>query len=86
LYKTDFSPVLDRRAVEKSRENRNSERSTLAMAANEVFASVADVASCDLLDFIKATGRACSLSTTSVNRQGPASMPRAEPGIHGLNR
>ena len=56
------------------------------MAANEVFASVADVASGDLLDFIEATGRACSLSTTFVNRQGPPSMPRAELGIHRLNR
>jgi hypothetical protein len=28
----------------------------------------------------------CSLSTTSVDRRGPPPMPRAEPGIHGLNR
>jgi len=28
----------------------------------------------------------CSLNTTSVNRQGPPSMPRAELGIHRLNR
>ena len=54
------------------------------MAANEVLARVADVASCDLLDSIEATGRDCSLSTTSVNRQGPPSMPRAELGIIGL--
>ena len=33
-----------------------------------------------------ATGRDCSLSTTSVNRRGPPSLPRAEPGLHGLNR
>src|SRR5271157_2532039 len=56
---------------------------TAAMAANEVLARVADVASCDLLDFIEATGRACSLSTTSVNRRGPPSLPRAELGIQG---
>ena len=48
-----------------------------------VLARVADVASCDLLDFIEATGRACSLSTTSVNRRGPPSLPRAELGIQG---
>src|SRR5271157_1816176 len=30
------------------------------------------------------TGRDCSLSTTSVNRWGAPSMPRAELGIHGL--
>jgi len=28
----------------------------------------------------------CSLSTTSVDRRGPPPMPRAELGIHGLNR
>jgi len=50
------------------------------MAANEVLARVADVASSDLLDFIHATGRDGSLSTTSVNRRGPPSMPRAELG------
>ncbi len=33
-----------------------------------------------------ATGRDCSLSTTSVNPRGPPSMPRAELSIHGLNR
>jgi len=49
-----------------------------AMAANEVSARVADVASADLLDFFYATGRDCSLSTTSVDRRGPPSMPRAE--------
>src|SRR5271157_5796206 len=27
-----------------------------------------------------------ALSTTSVNRRGPPPMPRAELGIHGLNR
>jgi hypothetical protein len=32
----------------------------------------------------QATGRGCSLSTTSVNRQVPPSMLRAEPGIDGL--
>jgi len=48
------------------------------MAADEILARVADVASSDLLDFIEATGRDCSLSTTSVNRPGPPSMPRAE--------
>jgi hypothetical protein len=57
---------------------------TAAMAANEVLARVADVASFDLLDFIEATGRNCSLSTTSVDRRGPPSMPRAELGINGL--
>ncbi len=57
---------------------------TAAMAANEVLARVADVASCDLLDFIEATGRDCSLSTTSVNRRCPPSMPRAVLGINGL--
>ncbi len=31
-----------------------------------------------------ATGRACSMSTTSVNRRRPPSMPRAELGINGL--
>ena len=54
----------------------NARVATAAMAANEVLARVADVASCDLLDFIGATGRDCSLSTTSVNRRGPPSMPR----------
>ncbi len=42
------------------------------MAANEVLARVADVASCELLDFIEATGRGCSLSITSVYRRGSA--------------
>jgi hypothetical protein len=57
---------------------------TAAMAANEVLARVADVASCELLDFIEATGRGCSLSTTSVNRRGPPSVPRAKLSINGL--
>ena len=48
------------------------------MAANQVLARVADVASSDLLDFIEATCSDCSLSTTSVNRRGLPSMPRAE--------
>ncbi len=48
------------------------------MAANEVMDRVADIATCDLLDFIKATGSNYSLSTTSVNRRGPLSMPRVE--------
>ena len=26
------------------------------------------------------------MGTTSVNRRGPPSLPRAEPGLHGLNR
>ncbi len=43
-----------------------------------------NVASCDLLDFIEATGRDCSLSTTSVNRRGSPTLPRAELGINGL--
>src|SRR5208337_5117133 len=43
----------------------------------EVLARVADVASCDLLGFIKATGRDCSLSTNSVNRRRPPAMSRA---------
>jgi len=34
----------------------------------------------------QATGRDCSLSTTSVDRRSPLSMPRVELGIHGLNR
>ena len=38
-------------------------------------ARVADVASSEHLDFIEATGRDCSLSTTSVDRRGPPSMP-----------
>jgi len=54
------------------------------MAANEVLTRVADVASSDLLDFIEATGRDCSVSTTSVNRGGPPSVPRAGLGINGL--
>ncbi|HMF38825.1 MAG TPA: hypothetical protein VKF17_19475 [Isosphaeraceae bacterium] len=54
------------------------------MVANEVFARVADVAPCNLLNFIPAAGGDCSLSTTSVNRRVPPSMPRAELGIHGL--
>jgi len=29
---------------------------------------------------------AWGVGTTSVNRRGPPSMPRAEPGLHGLNR
>src|SRR5271166_3678548 len=33
-----------------------------------------------------ATGRDCSLSTTLVSRRGPPSLPRAELGIHVLNR
>src|SRR5208337_64410 len=32
----------------------------------------------------QAAGRDCLLSTNSVNCRGPRSMPRAEPGIHGL--
>ena len=43
-------------------------------------ARVADVASFDLLDFIEATGRDCSLSTTSVDRRGPPSMPAHRAG------
>ena len=58
---------------------------TAAMAANARFwPESQNVASCDLLDFIEATGRDCSLSTTSVDRRGPPSMPRAELGINGL--
>src|SRR5271157_2008304 len=34
----------------------------------------------------RATGKDGSLSTTSVNRRGPPSMPRAELGNHCLNR
>jgi len=34
----------------------------------------------------QATGRDCTLSTASVNRRGPPSLPRAVLGIHGLNR
>ena len=49
---------------------------TAAMAAKEVLADSQNVASCNLLDFIEATGRDCSLSTTSVNRRGPPWMPR----------
>ncbi|MGC1718472.1 MAG: hypothetical protein WA746_05760, partial [Isosphaeraceae bacterium] len=64
----------------------NARVATAAMAANEVLARVADVASCDLLDFIEAPLRDCSLSTTSVNRRGPPPLPRAELGIHGLNK
>ncbi|MGA7501380.1 MAG: hypothetical protein WBX00_32000 [Isosphaeraceae bacterium] len=64
----------------------NARVATAAMAANDVLDRVADVASCDLLDFIEAPLRDCSLSTTSVNRRGPPSMPRAELGIHGLNK
>ena len=65
------------RLVEKSRVQAaiNARVATAAMAANEVLARVADVASSDLLDFIQATGRDCSLSTTSVDRRGPPSMP-----------
>ena len=48
---------------------------TAPMAANEILERVADVASCELLDFIEATGRGCSLSTSSVNRRSPPSMP-----------
>ena len=33
-----------------------------------------------------ATGRECSLCATSLNRQSPPSIPRAELGIQGLNR
>src|SRR5208337_1171091 len=29
---------------------------------------------------------AWGVGTTSVNRRGPPWMPRAEPGVHGLNR
>jgi hypothetical protein len=38
---------------------------------------------------LETTGRPnadCSSSTTSVDRRGRPSMPRAELGIHGLNR
>ena len=59
---------------------------TAAMAANEVLARVADVASSDLLDFIHATSRDGSLSTTSVNRRDPPSMPRAELVTAGTER
>ena len=37
-------------------------------SANEILARVADLASSDLLDFVQATSRDCSLSTISVNR------------------
>ena len=57
---------------------------TAAMAADEVLARVADVASRDLLNLLPATGRECSLSNSSVNRRGPPLVPRAELGIHGL--
>ena len=53
------------------------------MAANEVLARVANLASSDLLDFIEASDRGCSLSTTSVDRRGPQSC-RAELGKNGL--
>jgi len=38
---------------------------------------------CDRLNFLPATGRDCSLSTTSLNRRGLPSMPPAELGING---
>ena len=52
------------RLAEKSRVQAaiNARVATAAMAANEVLAGVADVASSDLLDFIEATGKDCSLS------------------------
>jgi len=48
----------------------NDRVATTATAANEVLARVADVASSDLLDFIEATGKGCSLSTTSGREKG----------------
>src|SRR5208283_55144 len=52
---------LGPRLVEKSGVQGaiNARVATAAMAANEVLARVADVASSDLLDFIHATGRDC---------------------------
>ena len=64
----------------------NARVATAAMAANDVLDRVADVASCDLLDFIEAPLRDCSLSTTSVNRRGSAVDAARELGIHGLNK
>src|SRR5271157_1681143 len=72
------SRIVDKTAVQGAI---NARAATAGMAANEVSARVADDMSCDLLDFIEATGRDCSLSTTSVNRRGPPSMPRADLGI-----
>ncbi len=55
VEKSGVQPAINARVV------------TAAMAANEVLARVADVASSDLLDFFYATGRSYSLSTTSDN-------------------
>ena len=50
-----------------------------------VLARGADVPSCDLLNFLPATGRTYLLSsTTSVNHRGPPSMTRAELDTNGL--
>ena len=72
--------IVGRKVVSRSivRAALDPRMATAATAANEVLARVADVASCDLLDFLPATGRECPLSNAAVNRRGPPSMPRAE--------
>ena len=50
-----------------------------------VFARITDVPSCDLLNFLPATGRTYLFSsTTSVNHRSPPSLTYAELGIDGL--
>ena len=59
---------------------------TAAMAANEVFARVAERRVLRPAGFHRSYRQRLFVGHYLLNRRGPPSMPRAEPGIHDLNR